>query len=127
MTARGSSGWIVPLVACAALLLPAAARAGDAAAGKGNYDMFCSTCHGAGGKGDGPAGVALDPPPRDLSAGEFKFDADGDGTAGSDADLALVIKNGAAAYGGNVAMVAWAQLTDEQVADLVAYIRTLAK
>lgn len=127
MTEKGVSSWIVPLAACAALLLPAAAGAGDAASGKSSYDMFCSTCHGAQGKGDGPAGAALDPPPRDLSAGEFKLDADGDGTTGTDADLALVIKNGAAAYGGNPAMVAWAQLTDEQVADIVAYLRTLEK
>ncbi|MBI3784416.1 MAG: c-type cytochrome [Deltaproteobacteria bacterium] len=33
-------------------------------------DIFanrCSTCHGPGGKGDGPAGAALNPKPRDYS------------------------------------------------------------
>lgn len=32
----------------------------------------CSTCHGTSGKGDGPAGVALNPRPRDLGAEEWQ-------------------------------------------------------
>jgi len=31
------------------------------------YATRCVTCHGPGGKGDGPAGAALSPKPRDLS------------------------------------------------------------
>lgn len=39
-------------------------------AGAGN----CVSCHGADGKGDGPAGAALDPAPRNLHAkAEFKY------------------------------------------------------
>ena len=30
------------------------------------YSTRCVTCHGPGGKGDGPAGAALSPKPRDL-------------------------------------------------------------
>ncbi len=34
----------------------------------------CVSCHGAEGKGDGPAGAALDPPPRNLHAkDEYKY------------------------------------------------------
>lgn len=31
------------------------------------YQRHCSVCHGAEGKGDGPASRAFDPPPPDLS------------------------------------------------------------
>jgi len=34
---------------------------------QGIYATRCVTCHGPGGKGDGPAGAALSPKPRDLS------------------------------------------------------------
>jgi mono/diheme cytochrome c family protein len=108
-----------------ALAAPAAFAAGDAAAGKKNYDMLCFTCHGSTGKGDGPAGAALTPAPRDFSVGDFKFDADKNGTPGEDADLSLVIKNGAAAYGGNPSMAPWGHLSDQDVANLVAYVRSL--
>ncbi len=107
------------------LMAPAAALAGDAAAGKTVFEANCASCHGLTGKGDGPVGAALNPKPRDLSKGEFKFDADKDGTAGGDEDIALVIKNGAFAYGGSALMAPWAALSDDDVANLVAYIRSL--
>ena len=112
----------------AGLLLVGAASAQeehDLAAGKKNFDMLCMSCHGATGKGDGPAGAVLNPTPRDFSVGDFKFDADKDGTPGTDADLALVIKNGAGAYGGSPLMAPWGHLSDPEVANLVAYVRSL--
>jgi len=111
------------------LLLPTVALAeGDAAAGKKSYDMFCFTCHGTTGKGDGPAGAAINPKPRDFSVGDFAYDANGDGTKGDDADLVLILKNGAAKYGGSPVMSPWSPpLTDAQVTDVIAYIRTLKK
>jgi mono/diheme cytochrome c family protein len=42
------------------------------AAGKAVFVKNCATCHGDNGKGDGPAGMALDPKPRDFTTGEFK-------------------------------------------------------
>ncbi|GIW43635.1 MAG: hypothetical protein KatS3mg077_0917 [Candidatus Binatia bacterium] len=36
------------------------------------WQTRCATCHGAGGKGDGPAGVALNPKPRDLTSEEWQ-------------------------------------------------------
>ena len=114
-------------VALLALLVPASALAGgDAAEGKKTYDVRCMVCHGHSGAGDGPAGVALDPPPRNFAAGVFKFDADKDGIIGTDEDLAMVIKKGGSAFGGNPVMVPWLQLPDEEVVNVIAYIRTLA-
>ena len=114
----------------AALLaaLPLAAQAaGDPAAGKAKFDLFCASCHGAGGMGDGPA-APKDPSPRDFTKGAFKYDADKDGKPGSDADLTLIIKNGAAAYGGSPLMVGWgAALQEADVQNLIAYVRTLKK
>ncbi len=101
------------------------ASAGDAAAGKAVYTTNCVSCHGATGKGDGPVGAALNPAPRDFSTGEFKFDTDKDGSPGTDADLTAVIKSGAAAYGGSPLMAPWGHLPDSDVANLVAYIRSL--
>ncbi|MEN8161851.1 MAG: cytochrome c [Myxococcota bacterium] len=109
------------------LALGAPAAFADAAAGKKNYDILCFTCHGATGKGDGPAGAALTPAPRDFSVGDFKFDADKNGTAGEDNDLKLVIKNGAGAYGGNPSMAPWGHLSDQDIDNIVAYVRSLRK
>jgi len=110
-----------------ALVIPAtAAGGGDAAQGRKTYDRLCMVCHGVGGAGDGPVGAAIDPRPRDFTSGEFKFDADKDGVIGTDEDLAIVIEKGGGAFGGNPVMVPWLQLSDAEVASLVAYIRTLA-
>jgi mono/diheme cytochrome c family protein len=116
------------LGAVLALAPLAAQAAGDAAKGKVLYDTNCLSCHGATGAGDGPVGAALpEPKPRNFQTGDFKFDVDKDGKPGSDADLEAVIKNGAAAYGGNPMMAPWPQLSDQDRADLVAYIRSLKK
>ena len=119
---------IIALTATAVLAfaMPLTAFAdGDAAAGKSVFMANCMSCHGMTGKGDGPVGKALNPPPRDFSKGEFKFDADKNGEAGTDEDLAMVIKNGAGAYGGTPLMAPWPTLNDQQVSDLVAFIRSL--
>ena len=38
------------------------------ALGKKTYDVNCTLCHGSSGKGDGPAGKSLVPPPRDMTS-----------------------------------------------------------
>jgi mono/diheme cytochrome c family protein len=106
------------------VFLPAAAFA-DAAAGKAVFEANCASCHGKSGKGDGPVGAALNPPPRDFTVGDFKFDANSDGTPGEDDDLKLVIQKGAMAYGGSALMAPWPTLTDDQINDIIAYIRSL--
>ena len=109
----------------AALLTPALAFAADAAAGKTTFTTYCASCHGDTGKGDGPVGAALQPPPRDFSVGDFKYDTDDDGKAGSDADLKNVITQGAAAFGGSPLMAPWPSLSDAEVENVIAHIRSL--
>ena len=70
-------------------------------------------------------GMAFAIKPRDYTKGDFKFDADGDGKPGSDADIMLVIKNGAAAYGGSAMMMPNPTVSDADLKLLVAYIRSL--
>jgi mono/diheme cytochrome c family protein len=117
---------LTALFALLAWIAPATAFAGDAAAGKEKFTMFCVTCHGETGKGDGPGGAGLQPPPRDFSTGDFKFDADGNGTPGEDSDLNLVITKGAAEFGGSPLMTPWGgAITEDDIDNLVAVIRSL--
>ncbi len=44
--------------------------------GKQVYTTNCAVCHGPGGAGDGPAGKALVPPPRNLIEGKWKVGGD---------------------------------------------------
>ncbi len=86
---------------------------GDAAAGKEVYTVNCEACHGPSGHGDGPAGLALDPQPRNLP--EFI-------TQVGDDYLFWRVSTGVP----GTSMVAWAGvLTEQQIWDVIAYVRTL--
>lgn len=94
-----------------------AAMAQDAKAGEATFRQFCVTCHGSTGKGNGPAAAGLNPKPSDLSA-----------TSKSDADIKKIIKGGGASSGLSPAMPAWgAALSDQDISNVVAYIRSLGK
>ena len=84
-----------------------------AAAGAEVFKTNCESCHGPQGHGDGPAGAALDPAPKNL--------AELQATAGDDY-LYWRINTGKE----GTSMVAWkGVLTDEQIWQAVAFIRTL--
>jgi cytochrome c oxidase cbb3-type subunit 3 len=109
------------ILALASLCLAPAAWAADMAAAKQNYDTFCVKCHGQNGKGDGPAAGTLSTKPRDFTdcAAMSKV---------SDATLFNVIKNGGAAAGLSKDMQAWSSgFEDDEIHDLVAYVRTFCK
>ena len=121
------AGLMAAFAALAAFaLVPSVAAAADAEAGKAVFMSNCMSCHGMTGKGDGPVGAALQPPPRDFSKGDFKYDADENGTPGEDADLAKIIKEGAGAFGGSPLMAPWGgMLKDGDVDNVIAFIRSL--
>ena len=82
-------------------------------AGEASYLQNCQTCHGAAGRGDGPAALGLTPPPADLVAhvplrperALFRFIHDG-------------IPNTAMAPLGS-------RMTDDEIWHVVNYIKTL--
>jgi cytochrome c oxidase cbb3-type subunit 3 len=94
---------------------------GDASRGADIYANYCWTCHGKSGKGDGPIAAAYQPQPRDLTNQSY--------VAGlTDYDLYHVISQGGAVMGRSAAMPGWGHvLTPQDMWDLVAYIRQLAK
>ncbi len=75
----------------------------------------CFTCHGLSGKGDGDAGKALDPTPRDFSSPQFHG-------LRTDGEMFWVIKNGSAGTG----MIAYnpAMITDEETWQVILYERS---
>ena len=87
---------------------------GDAATqGAEVFKTNCEMCHGPQGHGDGPAGQALDPKPRDLAELQTKA---------SDDFLFWRIREGKP----GTSMVAWKViLTDEQIWQAISFIRTL--
>jgi hypothetical protein len=95
--------------------------------GKILYDINCVSCHGITGMGDGPVGSIIVPKPRNFAVGDFAFDSDEDGKPGSDKDITLLIKSGAAKYGGSPLMSPWVSFSDKELFNLVAYIRSLKK
>jgi len=93
------------------------AAAGDASKGKPIYNAQCVICHGKTGAGDGPVGKSLNPRPKAFNAGNLP----------SDDEMSKVIRKGGKANGLSKDMDAYPQFTDEQISDLIAYIKSLAK
>jgi mono/diheme cytochrome c family protein len=93
---------------------------GDPKAGKVKYDANCVGCHGATGKGDGAAAAALNPKPQDHTDGKTM-------NALTDKYLFDIIKDGGAAMKKAAFMPASnKKLSDQEIWDVVAYIRSLA-
>lgn len=90
------------------------------AAGKSTFEIYCMSCHGEGGQGDGPAAEALNPKPADLTDGMMMTDL-------GDEYLFWRISEGGAMAPFNSAMPAWKNsLSEEQRWQLVTFVRSLA-
>src|SRR5262245_45285769 len=107
------------------LEMPVPARPAPAAAtldrGKQLYEANCIQCHGQEGKGDGYGAPFLVPPPRDFTAGQFKFRTTASGQLPTDEDLFRTISRGADGTG----MPPWKYLlSDDERWALVDYVKT---
>ncbi len=93
---------------------------GDAANGAELYALYCSSCHGKTGKGDGPVAAAFPTRPANHSDAAYMGKL-------SDADIYKVIQKGGASVGKSPLMAPWGGvLSDPQLRDLVAYVRQLS-
>ena len=90
-----------------------------ATAGKPLFEANCAPCHGDTGKGDGPIAASLTPKPENLTAGDVLTDPDG--------ELFLAVRMGKKDNTGKVTMAPVTKLSDQQIWQIVAYVRTLAK
>lgn len=78
--------------------------------------MACAMCHGKKGEGKGPVSGNMVPPARDFSCGAMMREI-------SDGQLFWITKNGSPGTG----MIAYPELSDDEIWRLVHYIRSLAK
>ena len=90
-----------------------ASAAGDAAAGKEVFSKKCASCHGAAGEGQDAIAKMMKVEMKPLGSKEVQ--------AKSDADLAKIAKDGVGK------MKPTTGLTDKDPANIVAFLRTLAK
>ena len=91
------------------------AATGDSNNGKARYEQYCVVCHGPRGLGDGPMAKATSPPATRLTTPEVRNK--------TDQDLVAVIADGKGGI-----MPAWRGiLTDQELRDVVAYVRSLGQ
>ena len=103
---------VLAVIALSSSWLPAQGRT---ARGQVLYDEHCARCHGLTGKGDGPDGAKLTVPPANFHTPRSK--------AKTDFELLTIISYCIAFS----PMHAWrGTITDEELLELVRYIRELA-
>jgi mono/diheme cytochrome c family protein len=110
-----SVGCVATLLSVASAALVAPAFGEDLAKGKKVYVDRCLKCHGEKGKGDGPKAEDLKKKPADYTDKAKMAKV-------TDADLKKVLKEGKSpmpAFG--------KKLTDEQVDDVIGYVRSFAE
>src|SRR6202165_2436320 len=95
---------------------------GHSESGKQLYYRFCWGCHGFRGDGNGENGPYLNILPRNFVAATFKCRSTPTGTLPTDEDLYNSLGRGL----NNSNMPSWIALTDQQRADMVAFIKTFS-
>ncbi len=107
---KGGKDWDAPKQA-AARPNPVPADRASLERGRKLFETNCAVCHGATGRGDGPAGAGLNPKPANLRVMAGMHSA---------GDLAWKIAHGRGA------MPAWkGTLKEHQIWDLVNYLKSL--
>ena len=91
----------------------------SAARGRELYKANCVACHGESGKGDGPGAGVLKPPPRDHTDGSYMSTL-------SDQEIGDIIRIGGAIKG-KPGMPSHPQINGNDLAALVAYVRSLSQ
>jgi len=102
------------------------------ASGKEMYTHYCAACHGAEGKGNGPAADALKTPPTDLTA----LSKNNGGTYPALKVSSAIRGTAKVAAHGSQEMPVWGDLfraisgghqteVDQRIANLVSYIKSL--
>ena len=91
-------------------------------AGKDIYNGACWVCHGVNGDGKGPAGVNLQPPPRDFTSPAFKIE-------GREEEVYRAIYLGPAqAFHGSPNMPDWgSRLSEQQIRDVMEYLKAFQR
>jgi high-affinity iron transporter len=86
--------------------------------GQAVFAANCATCHGDGGRGDGPAATGLEPPPADLTDGTWTT---GDGSLQA---ITNTVEHGSP----GTAMIGWkGTLTDAEIAAVAAWVQELGR
>lgn len=117
MGAKMENSKIILLLA--AMLLTASAQAKENAAD--NYKTYCVECHGMQGNGKGVNIRDMSVQPRDHTDAKAM-------SARSDDTLFKVIKEGGLSIDKSVLMPPWGDtLSDDEIRDMVQYLRTLCK
>jgi cytochrome c2 len=95
---------------------------GHSEPGKHLYYRFCWGCHGFRGDGNGENGPYLNILPRNFVAATFKCRSTPTGTLPTDEDLYNSLGRGL----NNSNLPSWISLSDQQRADMVAFIKTFS-
>ena len=111
------TAWALLMWPCA---MPAAAQEHP---GKPIYDRWCSECHGAEGRGDGPAASYMLPRPRDFTQARYQIRTTPSGALPTDADIMHILDNGMP----GTAMPGWPKLSRQQKQSLVGYLKTFSR
>src|ERR1043166_1951765 len=106
---------LIAFTASFLFIFATSARAGDA---KANWDANCAQCHGKDGKADTKMGKTLNAKDLTDSKAQASF---------TDAQAAEAIKNGEKKNGTQRIKAFGGKLSDDDIKQLVAYVRTLKK
>src|SRR5882757_3690619 len=116
MAKKVSTFWKRSTVMSLLLVVAAGSTAIAAQSAADVYAQKCAACHGDNGKGDGPAGQAMTPPPAPFSTAL---------KGKSDSWIGTVITKGGPAVGMTTAMPPHPTLSGDQVKALIEYIKGL--